>query len=140
MALSRIIAHRIQRANPTANAELQLRSDCWVQNGRIEECFRELKHCMLKRLGKDYGRFSDDHASHPMSRWLSEYCDEKLGFESFSQKAMEHLKSELDKTEELLDGFIFFAHEELEASSMLHIFIAQPVSYTHLTLPTTPYV
>jgi len=125
MALSQIIAHRVQRTNPTANTELQLRDNCWVQDGRIEECFRELKHCMLRRLGKDYGRFSEDHASHPMSQWLNEYYNDKLSFESFTQKAMKHLKSELDKTEVLLDGFVFFAHEVLEASSILHVFIAQ---------------
>ena len=125
MALSRIIAHRVQRQDPATAATLILCDHCWAQNGRIEECFRELKHGMIKRLGKEYGRFSEDSASHPMSSWLQEYTDDKLSFESFTKKAMAHFKTELDGTEEVLDGFLFFAHEEQASSTFLHIFVVQ---------------
>jgi len=125
MALSHIIAHRIGRENPSAPTTIKLRDNCWQTNGRIDECFRELKLCFIKRLGKDYGRFSDDHASHPLSSWLKEFTDEKMSFESVTKKAMEHLKSELDKTEELIDGFFVFAHEQQEAGDSIHIFFAE---------------
>lgn len=125
MALSRIIAHRIQRQCPATAATLLLRDDCWLQNGRIEECFRELKHGVIKRLGKEYGRFSEDYASHPLSNWLTEYKAEKLSFESFSKKAAEQFKFELDKVEAAFDGFLFFAHEEQETAELLHIFVVQ---------------
>ncbi len=125
MALTRIIAHRIHRQDPMSVAALSLGDHCWEQHGRIEECFRELKHGMIKRLGKDYGRFSEDTASHPFSSWLTQYIEEKLSFESFTQKAMEHCKVELDKTDVVFDGFLFFAHEEQEAATYLHVFVVQ---------------
>ncbi len=125
MPLSKIIAHRIQRTSPTDTATLKLHDKVWALNGKVEECFRELKHAMIKRLGKDYGRFSDDVGSHPLSSWLQEYTEEKLSFESASQKAMGHLKNELDKTEEVIDCFVFFAHETQEVAEYIHIFFAQ---------------
>lgn len=125
MALSHIIAHRIERENPSSATQLKLRDNCWQTNGKIDECFRELKLCFIKRLGKDYGRFSDDHASHPLSSWLKEFTEEKMSFESFTKKAMEHLKSELDKTEELIEGFFVFAHEQQEAGDSIHIFFVE---------------
>lgn len=125
MAISHIIAHRIQRVDPMAGASLQQRENAWIKNGRIEECFRELKICMIKRLGKDYGRFSDDTAAHPLAAWVNEYHLEKISFETFSKKAMEHLKNEFDKTDELLDGFLLFTHEELESAELIHLFIVQ---------------
>lgn len=80
---------------------------------------------VIKRFTKDYGRFSDDHGSHPLANWLTEYCDNKMGFESFTKKVMQHFKTELDKTEALVDGFLFFAHEKLEHDELVHLFFVQ---------------
>jgi nucleoid-associated protein len=125
MALTHIITHRIQRQDPLKEATVALRENCLSKNGRVEECFRELKHGVIKRLGKEYGRFSDDSANHPVSNWLREYTQDKLSFESFTQKAMSQLKDALDKTEEVLEGFLFFAHETQEAVEYMHIFMVQ---------------
>ncbi|MFT5658012.1 MAG: nucleoid-associated protein [Gammaproteobacteria bacterium] len=125
MALTHIIAHHIQRQTPDAASVLKLRDACWEKNERIEECFRELKVSVLKRIAKDYGRFSDDHTSHPLSTWLSEYCNEKMDFESLTEKAMQQLKTELDKTEALMDGYLLFAHEVLENEEFIHVFFVQ---------------
>lgn len=125
MPLSSFIAHRVQRHDPSKTTSLSLREVCWQQNGRIEECFRELKHCVIKRFSKDYGRFSEDIGSYPLSGWLKNYREEQLSFERFSQKAMEHLKIELDKTDVVIDGFLFFAYEKLESDELLHLFFVQ---------------
>lgn len=125
MPLSNIIAHRIQRIQPTETATLSLHDETWALDGKVEECFREFKHAMIKRVSKDYGQFSDDISSHPLSSWLKEYIDAKMSFESCSKKAMEHLKVELDKTEEVIDCFVFFAHEAQESAEYIHIFVTQ---------------
>ena len=125
MALVHMIAHQLQRANPEAQASVKLRETCLPQDGRVEECFRELKHCVMRRFSKDYGRFSDDHGAHPLSSWLGQYVEEKLSFESVTQKAMQHFKQELDKTEVVTDGFLFFAYEKMEFETLLHIFFVQ---------------
>ncbi|ABD80709.1 nucleoid-associated protein [Saccharophagus degradans] len=125
MALTRIIAHRIERTVPTEQARIQTRQTCWSQDGRIEECFREMKQAALKRSGKDYGRFSDDRANHPLASWLEEYHAEKMSFESFTAKAMAHIKLELDKTEVVTGAFFVFAHEKLEEADFLHIYFVQ---------------
>jgi nucleoid-associated protein len=125
MPLRSIIPHQIQREAPDVTSALLIRDSCWQQNGRIEECFRELKFCMMRRLSKEYGRFSDDLGSHPFASWLGQYLGEKLSFESMTKKTMEHFKIELDKTDVLTNGFIVFAHEELEHENTLHIFFVQ---------------
>jgi len=125
MALLHIIAHRIQRIEPTSAATIHFRDSCWTQDGRIEECFRELKVSVIKRFTKDYGRFSDDVGSHPLSSWIKNFTEEKMGFDSFSKKAMEHFKVEIDKSETLIDGFLFFAHEKLESDELIHVFFVQ---------------
>lgn len=125
MPLTHIIAHHIQRQTPDVPSVLKLRNACWKQNDQIKECFRELKTSVIKRAAKDYGRFSDDYSSHPLSTWLSEYRNEKMDFESLTEKAMQHLKVELDKTEALMDGFLFFAHEVLENDELIHVFFVQ---------------
>ena len=38
---------------------------------------------------------------------------------------MQHLKTELDKTEELIEGFIIFAYEQQEVGDSVHIFFAE---------------
>lgn len=125
MALTHIVAHGIQRLTPGAEATLALREGGWTTDGRIEECFRELKLGVIKRLSKDYGRFSDDHGQHPLSSWLQQYSEQKISFDSLTQKAMAHFRSVLDPVEVLLDGFVFFAHETLEHDELLHIFFVQ---------------
>ncbi|MFT6390453.1 MAG: nucleoid-associated protein [Cellvibrionaceae bacterium] len=125
MALLHIIAHRIQRLEPTTGSTIHFRDSCWTQDGKIEECFRELKVSVIKRFTKDYGRFSDDVGSHPLSSWIKDFTEEKMGFDSFSKKAMKHLQAEIDKSETLLDGFLFFAHEKLETDELIHLFFVQ---------------
>jgi len=125
MALLHIIAHRIQRLDPSKASTISFRDHCWTKDGRIEECFRELKVSVIKRFTKDYGRFSDDIGAHPLSSWIKSFKEEKMGFESLSKKAVEHLKNEIDKSEALLDGFVFFAHEQLESDEFIHVFFVQ---------------
>ena len=125
MALLNFIAHRIQRLEPNNAATIYLRDACWITDGKIEECFRELKVSVIKRFTKDYGRFSDDLGSHPLSSWIKDFTEEKMGFESFSKKAMAHFKVEIDKNETLIDGFLFFAHEQLESDELIHLFFVQ---------------
>ncbi|MFT7560794.1 MAG: nucleoid-associated protein [Flavobacteriales bacterium] len=125
MALNNLIVHRITRVNPSELSTLGLRKTSMEVDGRVDEFFREMKQCALKRAGKDYGRFSDDSAAHPVSNWLREFVDEKLSFDSFSQKFAQHLKRELDKTEAPLEGFLVIAYETLEGDEQLHAFIVQ---------------
>lgn len=125
MALTHFIAHHLQRPEPNTPSLINLRDDCWQQDGRIEECFRELKLAVIKRFSKDYGCFSDDYGKHPLSSWLKEYSEDKLGFASFTKKAMQHLKTELDSTDIVVDGFFFFAHEKLEHDELVHLFFVQ---------------
>ena len=125
MALVHFIAHRISRGSPSGQAQVGSREQVWALNGYLEECFRELKQAVLKRSGKEYGRFSDDRANFPVASWVEEFGAEKISFLTFSANAMEQLKIELEKTELVFDGFIFFAHEKLEEDELLHFFVVQ---------------
>jgi len=125
MALVHITAHRIQRLDPTTSSTVFHRDKCWEKNGPIEECFRELKVSVIKRFTKEYGRFSENHGDYPLSSWLKNFKEEKINFDRFSKKAMEHFKVEVDKHDSPIDGFLFFAHEKLEADEIMHLFFVQ---------------
>lgn len=123
MAISHLIAHRIQRPSPTATTTLQLRDNEIALDGKIDECARELKLTFIKKLSKVHGRFSSDTASHPLSNWIAECIDEKMGFVSLTHKAMQHFKVELDKTEVPLDAFVFFVQESFEHTDEMHMYV-----------------
>ena len=125
MALNHFIAHRITRANPSQSTTIDLRNAAWNIDGKVDELFREMKTSFTKRAGKEYGRFSDDRAAHPVASWLEEFIEGKLGFESFSKKVTQQLKSELDKTGEPFEALLAIAHETLEGGDFLHLFIVQ---------------
>jgi len=123
MAITHIIAHKIQRLTPTTAATLALREDELNSDGKVEECARELKISFIKKLGKIHGRFSSDSAEHPLSAWLREQREEKMSFAAFSKRAMEHFKLELDKGEALIDGVVFFIEERFENSHELYFLV-----------------
>jgi len=128
MAFTRIIAHRIQRLQPTESAQLQLRPSVFDTNGKLEELGYELKVNFIRKGGKFYGRFSAETIEFPFSSWLKEFREERLGFESFTHKAMQHFASALEKTETILDAYVFFLVEKIEAGELLYVFV---VEHTH---------
>ena len=123
MAISHLIAHRIERASPTSNAVTQLRAEEFSLDGKIEEGARELKLSFIKKLGKIHGRFSSDSGAYPVAALLQQCIDEKLGFVSFTHKAMQHLKHELDKTECVIEAFVFFVQESFAHSDELYMYV-----------------
>lgn len=144
MAISHLIAHRIQRLTPSTGATLQLREADIERDGKIEECCREMKLCFIKKLSKNHGKFSNDMATHPMSSWLKECTEERLGYVSFTHKAMQHFKLCLDKGEALIDAFVFFVQESFEHGDELSIYIVdhQNAQYIdgNLTLQDSLYL
>jgi len=132
MAFTHTIAHRIQRTQPTASAHLQLRPDIFSANGKLEELAYELKVNFIRKGGKFYGRFSAETVDFPFSSWLKEYREERLGFESFTHKAMKHFASAIEKTENMLDAYVFFLIEKIEAGEILYVFIVEHTNSVYL--------
>lgn len=132
MALASIISHHIVRNSPTTSVTLHLRSDAFTTDGKLEELVYELKSNFIRKSGKSYGRFSKETSDFPFSAWLQEYRAERLGFASFTQKAMEHFKLELEKTECLIDAYVFFVEEKIEAGEYLHVFMAEHLNGSYL--------
>lgn len=132
MALASIISHRIFRTAPGARVETQLRAEAFNSGGKLEELIYELKTNFVRKSGKSYGRFSSETAEFPFSAWLREYREERLGFVTFSQKSVQHLQSELEKTESLFDVHVFFAEENIEAGRYLYLFMLEHMSGLYL--------
>jgi len=122
MALTHFIAHRVQRLSPSDSTKLTLRKQDFNLSGKVEEIFRELKQSYLKRLGKQYGRFSDDAGQYPLPNWVTEFREEKISFLSFSEYLLKHLKSLFDSGEFAAEGYFFIGLEQLEVGSSLYCF------------------
>lgn len=132
MALASITSHHIFRNSPGGKVETQLRAEVFNSSGKLEELIYELKTNFVRKSGKSYGRFSNETAEFPFSAWLREYREDRLSFNSFTHKAIHHLKSELEKTECLLDAYIFFAEENIEAGHYLYVFMVEHMSGLYL--------
>jgi nucleoid-associated protein len=128
MAFSLIVAHRITRTAPTASVITQTRTDVFSANGKLDELAYELKNNFIRKNAKSYGRFSSETAEFPFSAWLQEYRQERLGFANFTQKALSHFKSSLEKSENVLDAYVFFILEKIEAGEFLYVFLVEPMS------------
>ena len=125
MAFSSIIAHRIQRNQPNASAQLQLRSDAFSPSGKLDELGYELKVNYIRKGGKFYGRFSAETVEFPFSSWVREFREGRLSFESFTHKAMKQFAYALEKTEITFDAYIFFLIEKIEAGEILYVFVVE---------------
>lgn len=132
MAFSAIIAHRIQRDNPGSSINTQTRTEEFTNTGVLEEFAYELKGQFIRKSGKQYGRFSSDTMEFPFSAWLREYREGRLSFASFTQKAMQHFKLTLDNSEILLDAYVFFVVEKIEAGEFLYIYLVEHMSGLYL--------
>lgn len=122
MPLTHIVAHRVRRASPSAPCEIQLRQQPFELNGVVEEAFREMKQAYVKRLGKQFGRFSEDIGQFPMASWLTEYLEDKISFSRLAEYFGGHIKSVCERGEFALEGFVFTALEKLEAGTSLYLF------------------
>jgi nucleoid-associated protein len=125
MPFTHIIAHRVTRPSPQDLISLQARDALLPLDGKTQDLAFTLKQAYLKKTGKAYGRFSSDTAAHPLSQWLRQYREEKLSFASFTHSALTHLKLEVEKTQSLLHGHVFFMLEALEAATYLYILVVE---------------
>jgi len=132
MAFSHIIAHRIQRLQPTSSAQLQLRPEMFSPSGKLDELGYELKVNFIRKGGKFYGRFSDETVEFPFSSWLKECREDKLSFESFTHKAMKQFAYAIEKTEITFDAYVFFLIEKIEAGDSLYVFVVEHTNSVYL--------
>lgn len=132
MALTSIVAHRIYRHSPGSSFELQLRSETFELNGKLEELAYDLKTQFIRKGGKSYGRFSDEAGEYPLPAWLRDCREERLGFLSFSHKAMQQFQQVLEKAESLLDAYIVFVEEKLEVGDTLSVYLVEHQSGLYL--------
>lgn len=132
MAISAIIAHRIYRHSPGSAFELQLRSEMFATNGKLEELAYELKAQFIRKGGKSYGRFSDEIGEFPLPAWLKDSREDRLSFLSFTHKAMQQFQQSLEGAESLLDAYVFFVEEKLEVGDTLHVYLVEHLSGLYL--------
>lgn len=123
MAITHVIAHHIQRPHSTAEAKFSKRDSELPMDGKVEELLRELKRTYCNRTGKSYGLFSDDIGNYPFSGMLKNYCSDNMSFASFSQKAVEHFKIELEKDEAVIDSHLLMFQEKLSDADYLYLFM-----------------
>lgn len=132
MALTSIVAHRIYRHSPSSSFALQLRDELFDIHGKLEELAYEVKTQFIRKGGKTYGRFSEDIGEYPLPAWLGDYRDERLSFLSFTQKAMQAFQQALEKADSLLDAYLLFVEEKLEAGDTLSVYLIEHQSGIYL--------
>jgi nucleoid-associated protein len=132
MALASIIAHRIYSHSPDSRFELQLRNETFTSDGKVEELAYELKTQFIRKGGKSYGRFADELGEFPLPAWLRDYIQGRLSFISFTHKAMQQFQQTLEKAESLLNAYVFFVEEKLEAGDTVNVYLVEHQSGLYL--------
>ena len=125
MALTSIIAHRIYRHNPEQSVVTQARAEALPLSGKLEELAYELKTQFIRKGGKSYGRFASELGDYPFPAWLQDYRQDRLGFASFSQKALQQFQQLLEATPSLFDVMVFVVEEQIEAGQYLYVFVVE---------------
>jgi nucleoid-associated protein len=125
MALASIIAHRIFRQAPGARMDIQLLEQPLPSSGKLEELVYELKSQFIRKGGKSYGRFTADLGESPVPALLQDYRQERMSFTSFTHKALQQLQQTLEATESLLDAYVFFAEENIEAGQYIYVYLLE---------------
>ena len=125
MALTHFIVHEVSRSQSTSQTQLSLRDSEIEINGITGELFHEIKQSMLKRAGKEYGRFSEHTADYPSASYLRECLEGKLGFVSASKKIAQQFQFEMDKLEVAFEGYLLLAQETLEDGEHFQICVIQ---------------
>lgn len=132
MAITALVAHRLYRHSPGSRVELQLRPTLFDTTGTLEELAYELKTQFIRKGGKSYGRFSDEIGEYPLPSLLKDVRAERLSLLSFSHKFMQLWAEKLEHADTLMDGYVFFVEEKLEASDTLSLYWVEHASGVYL--------
>jgi nucleoid-associated protein len=132
MAITAIVAHRIYRHSPGSAFELQLRNELFTTNGKLEELAYELKAQFIRKGGKSYGRFSTETGEFPLSAWLKDLREDRMGFLNFTHRAIKQFQQTLEQAESLLDAYVFFVEEKLEMGDTLSVYLIEHLSGLYL--------
>ncbi len=112
MALQHLIFHRIEKWQEDGDVSLTKRPDIHPVGADAESLYNALRRTFNGKAGKGYGRFQEDYASFPVSRWLQEFLDEKISFAKFSHLLVEHIQQALQQAPVNLDGSILLALDQ----------------------------
>lgn len=133
MALQHLVFHRIQKWQEEGEVSLKLRNDAHPIGADAESLFNSLRKTFNGKAGKNYGRFQDDYANFPASRWLQEFVDEKISFARFSQLLMERLQLALQEAPVCLDGTVMLALDQRPEGQDLFFFLIPEASSFQIT-------
>ncbi|MBR9911885.1 MAG: nucleoid-associated protein [Gammaproteobacteria bacterium] len=122
MPFTHSIGHAISRSGTEAPLQSHIRDQEFPVSGYLDELLRELKHAFQGKAGKQYGQFHSDAAIALVCQWLRQFRQEKMGFQAFTKKAVEHLQSLLADTEIVVDGHLLFTLESLADGDYLYVF------------------
>ncbi len=122
MPIEAIIAHRITRASPSDSPKVRIATSLWPGDGLHESLFRDMKTSVLRRAGKEYGRFSEDRAEFPFASWLTQFHSQSIGFERLSEHFAHQFAHALNTTDCVVDANLVIGYETLEQSNQLHFF------------------
>ena len=122
MTLKHCILHKIERAVPGADIQLQLREQENSRDGAIYSLFEQLKQSYLRSSQKQYGFFDNTLQENPLPQWLREQHEGKSAFDSLSQRAMSHLQQQPEKTDEVFSTHLLFAIETIMDQEQFYVF------------------
>jgi len=142
MPVTHFIIHSIQKTDDQTAANCHLAETELALERFAPSILSELKRIQGSRSGRQYGCFSQEIMGiRPL---ITQWREGSLGFSSLTAQLTKHLGLQLDKGNELLQGYIVFVSETLERGDRLFIFHLRPSSALQLSqdlsLQETDYI
>ena len=122
MALTHIIAHKIEKGAAETNQRVSIKEEAWSLNEASEFCFKELKRGVLQRSSKDYGCLAGDH---PFQALVERLSNQSIDFVGFSHETMALFDKHLSTTDLSLNHHVIMALESLENSQVVHCYFLE---------------
>ncbi|MCP5162962.1 MAG: nucleoid-associated protein [Hahellaceae bacterium] len=122
MAIKSLIINKVSRWQDDQPATLTLRDTPLESNADYEALLSQEKKLFNAKPGKKYGRFSDEVADYPFSRWLSESLENKMSFTRCCEEFTGLFKQLLDASQVSTEGYLMFAEDTRADGDAFYIF------------------
>lgn len=128
MAIQSLIFNRIQRWQDDQPAELIISEHEQNITADHEVLFGQLKKLFQFKAGKLFGQFSDDRAESPFPSWCQEHLEGKIPFQKLATLFSEQFKSQVDKTSDVVDGYLMCVAEERADGPRIYLLLLETSS------------
>jgi len=123
MSSTHLIAHQLSIGSGKPSS-IKLGNKEIPQNDQTQKLINEIKSGFLGRLSRQHGNFAQESEASPLSHGLTEYLEEKTSFIEMTGQLIEHFKTMLSESEQVIDTHAICFAEENGDTQFFYLILA----------------